>query len=285
MDLGYWLDPCETVGFQVGYLGIGSKTADYAAESGGTPLLARPFLDTNSTGLGQYVSHLIAYPGIVQGRFAADWSNDFQNLEVLFRRAINRSCFGQVDLVAGYRFARLDDGLEINEDVLTAAPGSVSATAFDSFHTRNEFNGAELGLVAVLHRCRWSLETTMKLALGDTHNLVNINGQTVNETTTSAGGLLALPTNIGTYGSHQFSIIPELGINLGYNLTDRLRATFGYTLIYWRGVARPGDQIDLAMDDRNIPPTQSGAGPAPVFVLHDSNFWAQGLNFGLDFHF
>ena len=146
MDFGYWLDPCETVGFQVGYIGIGSATADYTAESNGTPILARPFFNTQT---GQNDSHLIAYPGVVQGTFTAAWSNEFQDLEVLFRRAINRSWFGRVDLVAGYRFARLDDGLQINEDVLTdTAPGSVSATAIDSFRTRNEFNGGELGLVA-----------------------------------------------------------------------------------------------------------------------------------------
>ncbi len=282
MDFGYWLDPCETVGFEVNYLGIGSATANYTAESDGTPILARPFLNTQT---GQPDSSPIAYPSLAQGTFTAAWSNEFQNLEVLYRRAIQRSSFGRVDLVAGYRFAQLDDGLQINENVLDTAAGSVSGAIADSFHTRNEFNGGELGLVAEMRRCRWSLEATAKLALGDTHNLVNIDGETVAGTTTYAGGLLALPTNIGTYGSHQFSAIPELGINLGYDLTERLRATFGYSLIYWSGVARPGDQIDLAIDDRNIPPPAAGAGPAPAFVLRETNFWAQGLDFGLDFHF
>ena len=205
---------------------------------------------------------------------------------MLFRRAINRSCFGRVDLVAGYRFARLDDGLQINEDVLTDATAPQLGDRHGLFPHAQRVQRRRTGSWSPqMARCGWSLETTVKLALGDTHNLVNIDGQTIIGTTTSAGGLLALPTNIGTYGSNQFSVLPELGVNLGYDLTEHLRATFGYSLIYWtawRGRAIRSIWTSTPATSRR---PQPGAGPAPAFVLHESNFWAQGLNFGLDFHF
>ena len=34
----------------------------------------------------------------------------------------------------------------------------------------------------------------------------------------------------------------ELGVTLGFDLTERLQATFGYTFMYWSRVARPGDR-------------------------------------------
>jgi Putative beta barrel porin-7 (BBP7) len=48
---------------------------------------------------------------------------------------------------------------------------------------------------------------------------------------------------------------------IGYNLTYNLRATVGYTFLYWNTVARPGDQIDTSL---NLSQLDSGGlvGPA-----------------------
>ena len=103
----------------------------------------------------------------------------------------------------------------------------------------------------------------------------------------SLGGLLALASNVGRYERDHFAMIPELGITLGYDVTCNVRATFGYTFLYWSKVARPGDQIDL---DVNI--TQFGNNgnnlvgePRPEFNWVTTDFWAQGLRVGLDYRF
>ena len=90
---------------------------------------------------------------------------------------------------------------------------------------------------------------------------------------------------MGTHDSQQFSLLPEIGFTLGYDLTSRLKATAGYTLLYWSNVARPGDQIDLNVDSRQFPPPQTGTFTKPEFALHTSDFWAQGLNLGLEYRF
>ncbi len=99
------------------------------------------------------------------------------------------------------------------------------------------------------------------------------------------GGLLALPSNIDVYDSNQFSVVPELGITLGYDFSPQLRAIIGYDFVYWNSVARPGDQIDLNLDPRQFPPPAIVGATRPEFTLHTSDYWAQGVNLGLDLRF
>ena len=292
LTLGYWFDRCDETGMEVGYLGLGRITQQYQFGSDGTPIIARPFFNVE-TGLQDSVQ--IAYPDVSQGTFNVVATNDFQTLEVLLRRAMYRSCNSRVDLLAGYRFARLDDSLSLDANMVTTgtspAPVGTTIDVFDSFRTRNEFNGGELGIVAEMHRCRWSLETTMKIALGDTHSLIDINGSTVNTVPGSSpaaysGGMLALPSNMGIHSSDQLSVIPELGVTIGYDLTSKLRATVGYSFMYWSSVARPGDQIDSNLNPSQFPPPVSTTPYyRPELIVRTSDFWAQGLNVGLDYRF
>ena len=63
--------------------------------------------------------------------------------------------------------------------------------------TRNDFNGGDLGFATEWRRGRWSMETLLKLGIGNTHSEVAINGATSVTTngasTVANGGLLALP--------------------------------------------------------------------------------------------
>jgi hypothetical protein len=55
--------------------------------------------------------------------------------------------------------------------------------------------------------------------------------------------------------------------------------------MYWSGVARPGEQIDTNVSSSQLPPQTGATAYKPTFQLHTTDFWAQGLNVGLDFHF
>ncbi len=78
-------------------------------------------------------------------------------------------------------------------------------------------------------------------------------------------------------------------MTLGVNLTDNIQATLGYTFLYWTGVARPGNQIDPILSPGQVPTNPSyglvNSPLRPVHTFQDSGFWAQGLNFGLQFLF
>lgn len=159
------------------------------------------------------------------------------------------------------------------------------------FDTSNEFHGGDLGFIWEWESAQWSLEFLTKMAIGNTHQRVNVNGQTTvsdsGASFTDQGGLLALRSNIGTYSRDVFSVVPELGVTIGYKITPQLRATAGYTMLYWSRVARPGDHIDLDVNPNLLPPVfEPVVGPErPRFEWDDVALLAHGLNLGLDYRF
>jgi len=293
LNFGFWLDPCQMVGVEADYLVLGRAVTHFDAASPAQVILARPFLNVE-TGLQD--SGLIVYPDVVEGSVSVRGSSTFQGFEALLRRALYRNCSARADVLIGYRFNRLDDGLEIAESTTSLDPqslvpvGTVMAIN-DVFRTTNQFNGGELGVATSWRHCAWSLQSVLKVALGNTHSRVNIFGTTTTTlpdgggSATYPGGFLALPTNMGTFQKDSFAMIPELGVTLGRDLTCRLRATVGYSLIYWSKVVRAGEQVDLNLNPTQFPPGTLAGAPEPQFRAVTTDFWAQGLNFGLDFRF
>ena len=95
-----------------------------------------------------------------------------------------------------------------------------------------------------------------------------------------AGGLLALPSNIGSYSQNEFAVVPELDLKIGYQMTKQCKLTLGYTAIYWSNVVRPGDQIDLNVHPGQIPPAAALNLGRPTFAFDTTDYWVQGLSFG-----
>ena len=96
----------------------------------------------------------------------------------------------------------------------------------------NDFYGSEIGLRTQIYRGRWSLEILTKVAIGNTHQIVTIDGQT-DETATGTDAdvqrrNLRRPTNSGTYPRDEFTMIPQLGLELGYQVSCHWRAYVGY---------------------------------------------------------
>ncbi|MEO2048958.1 MAG: BBP7 family outer membrane beta-barrel protein [Pirellulales bacterium] len=202
----------------------------------------------------------------------------------LFNRGTRR-----IDFLFGLRSTRLDENLNISEDLQTTDTLPTTFQVSDRFSTTNEFTGFELGYVWGWQNQRWSIDLLNRVAIGGTHQQVDIRGSTVQNTgagpVTGPGGLLALPSNIDSYTRDELSVIPEFGATLGFALTKRLRLTAGYTFIYWSRVARPGDQIDLEVNPGSLPfaTTPSTIPARPQFVFRDTDIWIQGLNFGADY--
>ena len=315
LRVGAWTGCCRDYGVEGEYFALGDECGRFRRQSDGLPILARPFYNVLSD---EQDSELIAYPDQIAGTVTADTLTELESLGLRVRinwRRMGSFCgtacgcvdasgcgdpcggceptcgYGaRLDLLVGYRYLHLDEDLVIREDLQSLNP--IAPTEFDitdAFDTENSFHGAEIGLLLEYERCRWSLEVLAKVALGNSHQIARINGDTTITTygvpDDYLGGILAQRTNIGEYGDDDFAVVPEVGITLGYQLTCRLRATFGYSFIYWSDVARPGEQIDTRLNPNLFPPEQVPfSGPLrPQFVLHDTDFWAQGLNFGVDY--
>jgi hypothetical protein len=208
----------------------------------------------------------------------------FSRCGSLFRQGTQR-----IDFLFGIRSTRLSENLGVSENLQTLDALPTTFHVNDQFSTTNEFTGLEIGYLWGWQNKRWSVDLLSRLAIGGTHQQVDINGSTLRGVGEGPipenGGLLALPSNIGSYTQDQFSVMPELGATLGFAVTRRLRLTVGYTFIYWSDVVRPGDQIDTVLDTRQIPRFDGTSTTAilPQFDFRETNIWVQGLNLGADY--
>ncbi|MFG0262805.1 MAG: BBP7 family outer membrane beta-barrel protein, partial [Novipirellula sp. JB048] len=89
-------------------------------------------------------------------------------------------------------------------------------------------------------------------------------------------------SNIGSYRKKEFTMIPELGVTLGFRVTSWFHGTLGYSLLYFPNVVRAADQIDVHVNPNLIPePSSPVAGSLrPRFGWVESDYWAHGLSFG-----
>jgi hypothetical protein len=311
IQAGVWLNPCHMFGIEGDYLGLDDGTAHFREWSSGDPIISRPFYDVTRPANDPQNIEKVAFPrlntGSVDGSVSVDATTSFQSAGGRFRFYIDsqQCCWSdpccpertvrsgwRTDFLLGYRYLRLDDRLGVREELTSTdvtLPGAFLVQ--DQFNAENRFNGGELGLSMLMRRGRWSLELNPRIALGSTHEVVNITGSTRTtqangSNSTATGGLLALSSNIGQYSTDQFAVVPELGLTLGYQLSPHVQLNFGYSFIYWSCVARAGDQIDYKVNPDLIP--GSGAGPVtnpnllhPAFSFQETSFWAQGINLGV----
>lgn len=298
INFGRWLDDGHQNAIEANYFSVfneGSTNNFFGQTTGGagsgSPILARPFFDVNAN---LENARLASFPGIADGSITVSSSSELHSAGLLLRRHLRSGSRGRIDLLAGYRYFRFREGLRIDENfVSTGAGGGIAVgtaiDVYDLFQTQNDFNGGELGLNAKFDHAGWGLELLGKVALGNIQHTTTINGVTTtttpapgSTTNTAAGGLLALSSNIAQTTGNDLAVLPEFGANLTFDLNDCLQLRAGYTILALNNVARTGDQIDRNINT-NLIPGGSGAGVAsPSHTSHElSDFWAQGLNFGV----
>lgn len=292
---GYWLDDCQCSSLQLTwwYAGDPADEFDTGLSSTGVPVLARPFFNV-ATGLED--SQLVAYPQVVAGTVEVLTGSDLQSAEALLSTNWMMGSRGRIDLLGGYRYFRFREGVLVEESLVSTDPGGPIAIGttidlFDSFNTSNSFHGGELGLAANLQRGFMEFDAVTKLGIGNVRQRVVVDGLTVVTTpngmqSVSAGGLLALPSNMGRDEHDAFGLLPELNLRAKLNLTDHLSANVGYTLLFLTNVYRAGNQIDRMVDPGFLPhemPINGSGGSSgvhPVVPLDRSTLCVQGLNVG-----
>jgi hypothetical protein len=294
---GYYLDPCGQTAIEVGGFILGQESARFSVNSAETPVIARPFFNLNQN---QEFSQLVAFPGVSTGNLQINAPSQLWGVEANLRCNLCTDCDYRIDGLVGFRYLDLKESITIQENIqgLDGAPApftNAATTVIDSFATRNQFYGGQFGLDADFRSGSWSLGLRSKLALGNTHQRLTIDGSETIVAPNGAvqnfvGGLLALPTNIGAYNRDRFSIVPEVGLNLGYQLSEHLRVSVGYNFLYWTNVLRPGNQIDRVLDVTQIPNFNTGGLPPtgqnrPAAPFKESDLWVHGLNVGFEFRY
>ncbi len=213
--------------------------------------------------------------------------------------AVGSNSWMELYLLAGFRYADLRENLQIYNTTTDLVFGNVTSLN-DSFTTRNQFCGGQLGGRLSIMRERCTLDVAGKVALGSTHQVVDIQGSITQAGPSPLippglgsfpGGIFAQSTNMGQRDTSRFSVLPSLDLDCGYLVNQYTRAFVGYGIMYWHQVARPGDQINRRVNltqNAVLGPTGTGtlvgpAQPAPLF--NRSSFWAHGVNVGLEFRF
>jgi hypothetical protein len=280
--LGFWIPGCDGFGLEASYFFLGQINSNFSAASNGSPILMRPFTESPA---GVPLAIPTAFPGVVAGTFNVNSNSYLWGAEFNVRRKLWCGCCGYVDLLGGYRFFQLQDGLNISdvETPLIGPPGQPSFLVNDSFFTRNTFNGGQLGIDAQWNFWRhWFFGATTKVAIGDIHQTISINGSTSGAANLPFG-VLALPSNIGTFSRDRFGVLPSGTFKVGYYFTPRWRVWVGYDFMYLSSVVRASEQIDLTLN-HNLLPGGTGVGPArPAVPFNTQGFWAQGVTFGLEY--
>ena len=296
LTFGYWFHDHRDIGAQIDWFLVGTDqhTKHLGAASDGVPILARPF---DNVVTGQPDAALIAFPGVVAGAVETGSFSEVYSGAILLRKHWRSGLRGRIDLLGGYRLFGLREGLTIAEGLVSLDPDGVvppdtTLASFDRFTTKNRFHGGEFGVHAEWFRGCWSFDLLGKVALGYIFQELTIDGSTPiripgPEQIDHFGGLLTQPTNIGVHRRNDVGVLPELGVNLHYHVTDRCRLSLGYSLVCLNSVLRTGGQIDTAVNPTHLAGFDQPHGgelagsPRPAVLLRDASFWAQGLGFGL----
>jgi hypothetical protein len=293
LTVGRWLNPAQTAGLEATYLWLANRNPSYRVSDSGDPL-GVPFIDS-ATGLESLESVSGAGQG---GRIDIDTEFAFWAAEANLRKELCRGGCYHLDLLIGSRYLSLQEGLDVTTSTTFtdgAAQGS-SLSRSDRFGTRNSIWGGQVGAEFEFNYKRLFADVWGKVLLGGNHQVVNIGGTSLltgptRGTQAAAGGLFAQRSNIGHHTRDEFVIVPEVGVNVGYCLTDWLRLTAGYNFLFISDAVRPGDQIDRTVNTgfqlsaSGAATPDLGGGPLPAFAFRDTEFWAHGLSVGLEFRY
>jgi hypothetical protein len=297
LNMGWWFDPDHTLGVDIGGFFLAEKVSFFSiASAPGGPVIGRPFFNTTPGIVPGQDYELVGGTDIngqsLAGNVEVRHSSSLWGYDINIRKNWLCGPSFNVDWLFGYRQMGLDETLQIRENLNLVDGSGANVLVNDRFQSQNRFYGGQVGLIGELWLYdRISLGGFFKLGLGYTRASTAVEGLTAASvpgqgTFVGPGGLYTGATNIGHYTRHSFSVVPELGLNLGYSVTDWMRLTVGYNFLYWTNVARPGRQLDTTVNLNNV--FGSGTATAPLTPQRQNNisdFWAHGVTFGLEFRY
>lgn len=297
-SVGYWLDDNHCYAFEANCFFLPGRTQTQTVASSGEPdsiYLAVPYFDT--------VTHLessspVATPGLYAGEATCKLFNKMQGAELNGEARVFSDCSWKFAVLAGFRYWNFNEKFTfcVNSPDL-AIPKEIYYVE-DRFCTKNNFYGGQLGVKADYIFDCFSLNVVGKLALGAMCKEARISGafdcnyfSHLTITQTFLGGYFALPSNISHRKHTSFALIPQMDVNLGYQISDSLSIQAGYTFLYVNKMLWASNQLN-----RHINPTQSSlyeftatpvlvGTPQPKSSFREDDLWVQGINIGFTFQF
>jgi hypothetical protein len=314
--LGYWLDDQRRYAIEgeIFSLQQGTATFQTSSDSNGLPPMRIPVFNSVpyfAGGPGGMVVPVsedgvpVSVPNDVTGNVSFNNKLNLWGVQANGVAVIYRDASWEVSGLGGFRYLNLSEAFNLRLNIF-GVPGSAftgeSGWAADQFATGNHFYGATLGVRAKYNIGPVSIEATGRVSFGVDNESLDVSGgfQEFNTpivsgipglafgqrpVTQGPNGIFAQPSNEGSTSGTRFAVVPEVGIKLGYHVTPSLELTVGYDFLFISSVLRPTDQIDRNFS-KGLPflqdPTAT-VGPTRRFKTTD--FYAQGITFGVSYRF
>jgi hypothetical protein len=294
LTIGQWFDPDGELGGEVsGFIFNRNGTATFFQDNPARSLSV-PVLGTNGT-LGVYD---FSFPGRFTGSLGIRTATQmFGGEGNLLRRVYGDGCVS-LDALFGYRYMQLGETLGLFGRMQSAGatatfdgvavPPQVSIVTTDTFRTCNEFHGIQWGARGEWRQSLFTLTGYGKFGVGI--NLETLRAEGLSQasgfgiTRSTVGGLRALPSNFGRDTNTDFSLMSELGVQLGFQVTKNFSLRAGYNMLFWSNVIRPAGAMDSVTTLSQVPidPTfnANAAATRPATVFRTSDFLAHGLVVG-----
>lgn len=189
-------------------------------------------------------------------------------------------------------------------------PIDIVSQSNDLIKCYNHFIGPQFGFNMNFDFDRWQILSTAKIGIGVLHQVVKIDSSTTqiitNEVatkagnsspitrttsttnTTSPGGLLFNPVDVGSHSRNQFGFLPELNLKIGYRFRPQLKATIGYDFLLLSRALRAAEQTQLNpytaqlnFNGNGQQQSFSQALQIPAFSYSTRDLVINGLNLGL----
>ncbi len=321
VDAGMYIDDWNRLGVDVGgfWLQKTDQKSTFQSDAAGNPLLAIPFINA-VTGAQDAVT--LNSQGNFGGSSLIDTTTQVYSVDGNMIWNMYRGCATackslSLDALVGVRFAQLEESLtQISTSTFLGQSGVPLPPSFgpfpaslgvdngngatlnilDKFHVLNQFYGGQIGLRSNFRWNRWLFNGTYKLGFGDMHSTVDVFGNTtltrgdsVPLTGSQLGGVYANAQNISRLHRDTFSLLPEVNLKIGYQITEHVQIFVGYTFFYMNNVVRPGLVRPITLQPGLIPISPSygqvvGVLPA-INNFQTTDFYAQGVSFGFQFKY
>ncbi len=280
-SLAYWFDDAETLGAEGSAFFLERDSTHFKATSDGGTLLARVYENPDGSPASAIIAGA-APAGLRNGGFVGYTRIELFGEEAnLVAPLFDRDGF-RLELLGGARFLQMRDRTDLTASGHLLPQQAILYGLEDHYRADNAYYGGQVGLRGELARGRWSLNLRGEIGLGGNAEQVRAFGSSLVHTPTerlvTPAGLTVQASNTGTFDRTALNMVIEVGVNVGYRLTDHARVLGGYTFLLWDGALRSADQIDPVVN-----PNRGTAPARPAIPFKSDVFWAQGLNVGLEF--
>ena len=176
-SFGGWFDRFNNIGMEMSYFTLGQRTRNLftSSDDNGGPTLAFPFFNQSPGANAEFLLP-ISTPGQFAGNTLISSSIALWGTEVNGAFCLLREPGLEFIVLAGFRYVDLLENLSINSATTSLAADNTTTLLSDNFNMRNQFYGGQLGGRLNWYGDRLGLDMTAKVALGSTHEVVDIQG-------------------------------------------------------------------------------------------------------------